>query len=252
MKLINVITCFLFVAVSLLAEENSQGKLKMYLERTLENPVELKQVDEALVLGKKLKLAIGQLEKEDPQNSSLQRLKSQLQKYEVQMQRSYGLVPGLAYMAVPLSGRVYQIIPVKEIDKYRKAGFLIPDNSKVVQVENAEGQPVSCVKVMLKVLSKSIEIQYFKKAVGSAESLRMKINTFDRRMSADVKLQKDEKLQAALKQLRQSLKTIEDAVYKTYGVRAEGKYTFEPDQGAIYLVLSEDDLKKLADLRKAR
>ncbi|NQZ56195.1 MAG: hypothetical protein HRT88_01820 [Lentisphaeraceae bacterium] len=224
----------------------------MYLERTLENSQELKQVDEALTLGRKLKLAIRQLEKESPQNVSLGRLKLQFQKYEEQMYRSYGLVPGLTYMAVPLSGKVFQIIPVAEINKYRKAGFLIADNSPVVKVNDARGKAVACVKVMLKVLSKSVDIQYFKKAVASAESLRMKVMTFSQRMSVDEKFKKEEKLQSALKQLRQSLKTIENAIYITYGVRAEGKYSFEPDKGAIYLVLSEDDLKELADFKKGR
>lgn len=230
----------------------SFAEMKLFLDFTLDDKQNLQQLDEALRIGSELKSALREMEKQGETGTKYVNLKSQLEKYEAEMLKVYGIFPGLNYKMVPTSGYIYQLIPNSQRDAYLEKGFKIPLNSPSVMIKNKENKDIECLKVKIKLLQKRESVLQFNQALRTSTSLKQQIVSLEKQLSEKPEIGKKEEIQNGMNELKKALSQIEEKMNERFGVRNEGKYIFEPKTGAVYLALEKEDLKKLSDLKKAR
>ena len=224
---------------------------RMYLEFTVDNATELQQLDEALRLGLKLKKSLKTLQKHSPDDKNISLLEKQIAKFEEQMLKSYGMIPGLTYITVPTSGIIYILVPEDKLANYAKEGISVAAETPTVMVKNSQGKDIRCFKVSIKKLLNRDSVMAFNKTIQAAESIRAQLKNLEKQLNAKPELKKEAKLQDALKKLQETLDNLDSELLKTYDVKTGFKYTFEPSSGAVYLNISESDLIRLGKMRKA-
>ena len=223
---------------------------RMYLEFHIKNAKELQQLDEALRLGQKLRTSLKSLLKHSPEDGNIQKIRSQIEKFEEQMFKSYGMIPGLTYLTVPTSGVIHILVPENKVAEYIKEGVSVKAGTPMIVVKDSQGNNVKCFKVTLRELKTRDSVQTFNQALQSAESIRARIKSLETQLEKKPELKKDPKLQEGMKQLKDTLSLLDKELLVRYNVKPRFKYIFEPLTGAVYLNISESDLKKLGEMKK--
>ena len=229
-----------------------QAQTRMYLEFNVTDPVKLRQLDEALRIGNELKRSLEILKKNSPNDDKIPLISQQISKYDEQMYKTYGLIPGLEYLTMATTGTINVLIPVNEVSKYINEGITVKAGTPTVNVKNSAGEDVVCFKIKQKTLNSRDSVQTFNQALRSAESIRQQIKNLELQLEKKPQLKKEAKLQEGMQKLKETLKILDEKLLQQYGIKAKFKYIFEPISGAVYLRLSEEDLKKLGELRKGK
>lgn len=217
---------------------------RLFLDFTLNDQKALQQLDEALKVGIDLRNTIANLEKANGESDELNLLRKKLTLYEQQMQKTFGLYPGLVYQMVPTSGVIYNLKPVAESE--------VGKDAEIVSIKNTAGDSVRCIKIKVKYLKSREMVSQFNRAIYTSQTIKAQIADLEKQLKEKPELKGKEDIQSGMKGLKDTLMSIEAKLEELYSVKADGKYIFEPLTGAVYLALSDADLEKLSDLKKAR
>jgi len=228
------------------------GETKLLLDFTVNNPKELIQLDEAIRLGADLRSAIKQLKIKQSDTDELNQLEAKLSDYELKLQKSYGLFPGLNYKMIATSGYIFNLIPIAREKEYIEKGFTVNTESPTVMVKDKSGKGIECYKIKVRLLQKRESVLQFNNALKTSFSIRQQIASLEAQLESKPEIGKKEEIKKGMLDLKAALVDIEKKMLESFGVRNDGKYIFEPKTGAVYLALNKEDLKKLSDLNKAR
>ena len=223
---------------------------RMYLEFSIDDATELKQLDEALRLGLKLKSSLKTLRQNSPNNKNIQVLEKQLAQFEEQMFKSYGMIPGLTYLTVATSGTIFMLVPENKVAEYVKEGITVAAGTPTVTVKDSKGNDVRCFKISVKKLITRDSVMAFNQTLQAAESIRIQLKSLGTQLEKKPELKKDPKIVDAIKKLKATLEKFDSELLKKFEVKSGFKYTFEPATGAVYLKISESDLLKLGKMKK--
>ena len=229
-----------------------QGEIKLFLDFTINNPQELKQLDEAIRLGADLRAALNNLKKNGKPKQEISALEDKIITYEKKLENSYGLHPGLNYKMVATSGYIYRLIPIDKKDEYQEKGLNIKSDSEKVLIKNKHGEDIQCFKAKIRLLQKRESVIQFNNALKTSTSIKMQIASLEKQLKEKPEIGKKEEIQQGMKSLNEALKNIEAKMLDSFNVSSDGVYIFEPKTGAVYLALDKADLKKLSELNKAR
>ena len=240
------------IAISLIFAISTMAQDRMYLEFTVNDTVKLKQLDEALNIGQQLQGTLKSLKEYQPTDKNIDKLSVQFKKYEDQMFKAYGLMPGLKYRMVPTSGSIYILVPKNKVSEYIQDGVTVKAGSTSMIVKNKQGQSVNCFKVLLRSLSEAKEVQQFNQTLRTAASIRQQISNLEDQLNKKPEIKKQQAIQEGMTKLKETLSSLDKSLKQKYEVTPRFKYIFEPQTGAVYLILNEVDLKTLGEINKAK
>lgn len=235
---------FLSLILLFYSSISSQAETRLFLDFTLNDQKALQQLDEALKVGIDLRKTIANLQRIDADSEELKNLQKKLNLYEEQMQKTFGLYPGLVYQMVPTTGVIYNLKPISDGGSSK--------GSEIVSIKNASGETIECVKVKVKYLNSREVVSQFNRAIYTSQTIKSQIADIEKQLKEKPELKVKEDIQAGMKSLKETLGAIESKLEERYNVKSDGKYVFEPLTGAVYLALSEADLEKLSEFKKAR